>query len=337
MFKEQRAMKIEDILKERILIIDGAMGTMIQRHKLNEADFRGERFKDHTHPLKGNNDLLSITRPDIIKDIHRQYFEAGADIIETNTFSGTSIAQADYHLEHIIYDLNFQAAKIAKEVADEFTMQEPHKPRFVAGSMGPTNKTASLSPDVNNPGFRAITFDELVKAFKEQAKGLIDGGVDILLLETIIDTLNVKAALFGIQELFDEIGRELPIMVSGTITDASGRTLSGQTTEAFLISVSHVPLLSIGLNCALGASALRPYLQVLNEKAPFFTSAYPNAGLPNEFGQYDQTPDDMASQIEEFLKEGLVNVVGGCCGTTPEHIKKIAEVAKNYKPRLFSY
>lgn len=330
-------MKIEDILKERILIIDGAMGTMIQRHKLNEADFRGERFKDHTHPLKGNNDLLSITRPDIIKDIHRQYFEAGADIIETNTFSGTSIAQADYHLEHIIYDLNFQAAKIAKEVADEFTMQEPHKPRFVAGSMGPTNKTASLSPDVNNPGFRAITFDELVKAFKEQAKGLIDGGVDILLLETIIDTLNVKAALFGIQELFDEIGRELPIMVSGTITDASGRTLSGQTTEAFLISVSHVPLLSIGLNCALGASALRPYLQVLNEKAPFFTSAYPNAGLPNEFGQYDQTPDDMASQIEEFLKEGLVNVVGGCCGTTPEHIKKIAEVAKNYKPRLFSY
>jgi 5-methyltetrahydrofolate--homocysteine methyltransferase len=336
MFKEQRAMKIEDILKERILIIDGAMGTMIQRHKLNEADFRGERFKDHTHPLKGNNDLLSITRPDIIKDIHRQYFEAGADIIETNTFSGTSIAQADYHLEHIIYDLNFQAAKIAKEVADEFTMQEPHKPRFVAGSMGPTNKTASLSPDVNNPGFRAITFDELVKAFKEQAKGLIDGGVDILLLETIIDTLNVKAALFGIQELFDEIGRELPIMVSGTITDASGRTLSGQTTEAFLISVSHVPLLSIGLNCALGASALRPYLQVLNEKAPFFTSAYPNAGLPNEFGQYDQTPDDMASQIEEFLKEGLVNVVGGCCGTTPEHIKKIAEVAKNYKPRLLA-
>jgi len=329
-------MKIEDILKERILIIDGAMGTMIQRHKLNEADFRGERFKDHTHPLKGNNDLLSITRPDIIKDIHRQYFEAGADIIETNTFSGTSIAQADYHLEHIIYDLNFQAAKIAKEVADEFTMQEPHKPRFVAGSMGPTNKTASLSPDVNNPGFRAITFDELVKAFKEQAKGLIDGGVDILLLETIIDTLNVKAALFGIQELFDEIGRELPIMVSGTITDASGRTLSGQTTDAFLISVSHVPLLSIGLNCALGASALRPYLQVLNEKAPFFTSAYPNAGLPNEFGQYDQTPDDMASQIEEFLKEGLVNVVGGCCGTTPEHIKKIAEVAKNYKPRLLA-
>src|SRR5688572_9245406 len=326
-------MKIEDLLKERILIIDGAMGTMIQRHKLEEKDFRGERFKDHKHSLKGNNDLLSITRPDIIKDIHRQYLEAGADIIETNTFSGTTIAQADYHLEHIIYDLNYQSAKIAREVADEFTKAEPNKPRFVAGAMGPTNKTASLSPDVNNPGFRAITFDELVKAFKDQAKGLIDGGVDVLLLETIIDTLNVKAALFGIQELFDEIGKELPIMVSGTITDASGRTLSGQTTEAFLVSVSHVPLLSIGLNCALGASALRPYLQVLNENAPFFTSAYPNAGLPNEFGQYDQTAEDMAAQIEEFLQEGLVNMVGGCCGTTPDHIKKIAEVAKKYKPR----
>jgi 5-methyltetrahydrofolate--homocysteine methyltransferase len=327
-------MKIEDILKERIMVIDGAMGTMIQRHKLEEKDFRGERFKDHPYPLKGNNDLLSITRPDIIKDIHRQYFEAGADIIETNTFSGTSIAQADYHLQSIVYELNFQSSKIAREVADEFTKKEPHKPRFVAGSMGPTNKTASLSPDVNNPGYRAITFDELVVAFKEQARGLIDGGSDMLLLETVIDTLNVKAALFGIQELFDEIGKTLPIMVSGTITDASGRTLSGQTTEAFLISVSHVPLLSVGLNCALGASALRPYLQVLNENAPFFTSAYPNAGLPNEFGQYDQTPEDMAAQIEEFLKEGLVNIVGGCCGTTPEHIRMIAEIAKKYKPRL---
>lgn len=327
-------MKIEDILKERIMVIDGAMGTMIQRHKLEEKDFRGEQFKDHQYPLKGNNDLLSITRPDIIKDIHRQYFEAGADIIETNTFSGTSIAQADYHLQSIVYELNFQSAKIAREVADEFTKKEPHKPRFVAGSMGPTNKTASLSPDVNNPGYRAITFDELVVAFKEQAKGLIDGGSDMLLLETVIDTLNVKAALFGIQELFDEIGKALPIMVSGTITDASGRTLSGQTTEAFLISVSHVPLLSVGLNCALGASALRPYLQVLNENAPFFTSAYPNAGLPNEFGQYDQTPEDMAAQIEEFLKEGLVNIVGGCCGTTPEHIRMIADAAKKYKPRL---
>jgi 5-methyltetrahydrofolate--homocysteine methyltransferase len=327
-------MKIEDILKERIMVIDGAMGTMIQRHNLEEKDFRGERFKDHPYLVKGNNDLLSITRPDIIKDIHRQYFEAGADIIETNTFSGTSIAQADYHLQSIVYELNYQSAKIAREVADEFTRKEPHKPRFVAGSLGPTNKTASLSPDVNNPGYRAITFDELVVAFKEQAKGLIDGGSDVLLLETVIDTLNVKAALFGIQELFDEIGKTLPIMVSGTITDASGRTLSGQTTEAFLISVSHVPLLSVGLNCALGASALRPYLQVLNENAPFFTSAYPNAGLPNEFGQYDQTPEDMAAQIEEFLNEGLVNMVGGCCGTTPEHIRMIAEIAKKHKPRL---
>jgi len=326
-------MKIQDILKERILIIDGAMGTMIQRHTLTEADFRGEKFKNHTHPLKGNNDVLSITRPDIIKEIHRQYLQAGADIIETNTFSATTIAQADYHLEDSVYELNFQSAKIAKEVADEFTRREPNKPRFVAGAMGPTNKTASLSPEVNNPGFRAVTFDHLARAFKEQARALIDGGADLLLLETIIDTLNVKAALFAIQELFEEIGREVPVMVSGTITDASGRTLSGQTTEAFLISVSHVPLLSIGLNCALGASALRPYLQVLNEKAPFFVSAYPNAGLPNEFGQYDQTPAEMAAQVEEYLKEGLVNFLGGCCGTTPEHIKKIAEVAKRYGPR----
>jgi 5-methyltetrahydrofolate--homocysteine methyltransferase len=327
-------MKIEDILKERILILDGAMGTMIQRHVLTEEDFRGERFKNHKSPLKGNNDLLSITRPDIIKDIHAQYFAAGADIAETNTFSGTTIAQADYHLEDAVYDLNYQSAKIAKEVADEFTKREPHKPRFVAGAMGPTNKTASLSPDVNNPGYRAITFDQLVVAFKQQAKALMDGGVDILLLETIIDTLNVKAALFAIQELFDETGKELPIMVSGTITDASGRTLSGQTTEAFLISVSHVPLLSIGLNCALGAALLRPYLQVLSEKAPFFVSAYPNAGLPNEFGQYDETAEQMGSQVEEFLKDGLVNILGGCCGTTPDHIKRIAQLASKYKPRV---
>src|SRR5687767_2347695 len=325
--------KIEDILKERILVIDGAMGTMIQRHTLEEADFRGERFKNHSYPLKGNNDLLSITRPDIIKDIHRQYLEAGADILETNTFSGTTIAQADYHLEDIVYELNFQSAKIAKEVADEFTKKEPNKPRFVAGAMGPTNKTASLSPDVNNPGYRAITFDQLVTAFKQQAKALIDGGVDVLLLETIIDTLNAKAALFAIQELFDETGKQVPVMVSGTITDASGRTLSGQTTEAFLISVSHVPLLSIGLNCALGASALRLYLQVLNEKSPFYVSAYPNAGLPNEFGQYDQTPAEMAAQVEESLKEGYLNIIGGCCGTTPAHIKAIADVAKKYSPR----
>lgn len=325
--------KIEDILKERILILDGAMGTMIQRHKLEEEDFRGERFKSHSHLLKGNNDLLSITRPDIIKDIHAQYFEAGADIAETNTFSGTTIAQADYHLEHIVYELNFESAKIAKEVAVEFTKREPDKPRFVAGAVGPTNRTLSISPNVNDPGYRAVTFDQLKVAYKEQVKGLMDGGADLLLVETIFDTLNAKAALFGIQELFDEEGRSLPIMVSGTITDASGRTLSGQTTEAFLISVSHVPLLSVGLNCALGAKQLRPYLQILNEQAPFFVSAYPNAGLPNEFGQYDEGPDEMGTQIDEFLKEGLVNILGGCCGTTPAHIKVIAELAKKYKPR----
>ncbi|MEZ4944314.1 MAG: homocysteine S-methyltransferase family protein [Cyclobacteriaceae bacterium] len=326
-------MTIQEILKKRIMVLDGAMGTMIQRHTLSEEDFRGERFKDHQYPLKGNNDLLSLTRPDIIKDIHRQYFEAGADIVETNTFSGTSVAQADYHLEDIVYDLNFESARIAKEVAVEVTQQDPDKPRFVAGALGPTNKTASLSPDVNNPGYRAITFDELKEAYKEQARGLIDGGADLLLVETIFDTLNAKIALFAIQELFEETGKEIPIMVSGTITDASGRTLSGQTTEAFLISVSHVPILSIGLNCALGASQLRPYLQTLNEKAPFFVSAYPNAGLPNEFGEYDQGPEEMGKQIEEFLKEGLVNVIGGCCGTTPDHIKVIAELVKKYSPR----
>ena len=325
--------KIQDILKERVMVLDGAMGTMIQRHTLEEEDFRGERFKNHPHPLKGNNDLLSITRPDIILDIHRLYLEAGSDIIETNTFSSTTIAQADYHLESLAYELNFESAKIAKQAADEFTRKDPSKPRFVAGAIGPTNRTASLSPDVNDPGFRAITFDELVKAYKEQAKGLIDGGADALLVETIFDTLNAKAAVFAIQELYEEIGKEYPIMVSGTITDASGRTLSGQTTEAFLISLSHVPLLSVGLNCALGAAQLRPYLQVIDANTEFFVSAYPNAGLPNAFGHYDQTPEQMAAEIEEYLKDGLVNIVGGCCGSTPDHIRKIAEMAKNYKPR----
>lgn len=315
------------------MVLDGAMGTMIQRHTLEEADFRGERFKNHPHPLKGNNDLLSITRPDIIKDIHSQYLAAGADIIETNTFSSTTIAQADYHLEQAVYDLNYQSAKIAKEAAVEFTKREPQKPRFVAGAIGPMNKTLSLSPDVNNPGYRAVTFDQIKDAYKDQVKALVDGGVDLLLIETIFDTLNAKAALFAVQEFFEESGKELPVMVSGTITDASGRTLSGQTTDAFLISVSHVPLLSVGLNCALGANQLRPYLQVLDQNAPFFVSAYPNAGLPNEFGHYDQTPDEMALQIEEYLKEGLVNIVGGCCGTTPDHIKKIAAVAAKYQPR----
>jgi 5-methyltetrahydrofolate--homocysteine methyltransferase len=326
-------MNIHKILTQRILVLDGAMGTMIQRYALEEEDFRGERFKDHAHPLKGNNDLLSITRPDIIREIHHQYFEAGADIIETNTFSGTSIAQADYHLEALAYELNFASAKIAKEEAEVFTQRNPDKPRFVAGALGPTNKTASISPQVNDPGYRAITFDQLVDAYYEQTKGLVEGGSDLLLVETIFDTLNAKAALFAVQKYFDDSGRVLPIMVSGTITDASGRTLSGQTTEAFMISVSHVPLLSIGLNCALGANQLRPYLQVMAKESGSFVSAYPNAGLPNAFGHYDQSPAEMAAQIEDYLKEGLVNIVGGCCGSTPEHIKAIAETAAKYTPR----
>ena len=326
-------MSIETILKDRILVLDGAMGTMIQRHKLEEEDFRKGWFENHDKPLKGNNDLLSLTRPEIIKDIHRKYFEAGADIAETNTFSGTWIAQADYGLEKFVYDINFQSAKIAKEVAAEFTALNPDKPRFVAGSIGPTNRTASISPDVNDPGFRGITFDELVNAYKEQVNALMDGGVDLLLVETVFDTLNAKAALFAVDEVYNERNTKLPIMVSGTITDQSGRTLTGQTTEAFLISVSHMPLLTIGLNCALGASMMRPYLQVLNQKAPFGVSAHPNAGLPNEFGKYDETPELMAIQIKEFLDEGLVNIIGGCCGTTPDHIKAIADMAKNYKPR----
>ena len=324
---------IEDLLKERILVLDGAMGTMIQRHPLEEADFRKGWFENHTKSLKGNNDLLSLTRPEIIKDIHRQYFAAGADIAETNTFSGTTIAQADYDLESAVYDINYHSAKIAKEVAEEFNQKEPNKPRFVAGSMGPTNRTASISPDVNDPGFRAISFDELVTAYKQQANALMDGGVDILLVETVFDTLNAKAALFAIDEVFEDRKTRIPVMVSGTITDQSGRTLTGQTTEAFLISIQHFPLLSVGLNCALGASMMRPYLQILNETAPFGVSAHPNAGLPNEFGEYDETAELMAVQIKEFLEEGLVNIVGGCCGTTPEHIKAIADLVKNYKPR----
>ena len=320
---------IEEIIKDRILVLDGAMGTMIQRYKLEEFDFREGAFENHTKPLKGNNDLLSITRPEIIKEIHRQYFKAGADIVETNTFSGTWIAQADYELEEAVYQINFQSAKIAKEVAAEFT----DKPRFVAGSIGPTNRTASISPDVNDPGYRAISFDQLVDAYKQQVEALMDGGVDVLLVETVFDTLNAKAALFAIDAVFYERGTKLPIMVSGTITDQSGRTLTGQTTEAFLISLSHIPLLSIGLNCALGANLMRPYLQILNDKSPFAVSAHPNAGLPNEFGKYDESPELMAQQIKEFLDEGLVNIIGGCCGTTPEHIKAIADLVVNYKPR----
>jgi 5-methyltetrahydrofolate--homocysteine methyltransferase len=324
---------IRELIKERILVLDGAMGTMIQRHTLGEDDFRKGWFENHSHSLKGNNDLLSLTRPEIIKEIHRAYFAAGADIAETNTFSGTTIAQADYGLERAVYDINYHSAKIAKEVADEFTANEPDKPRYVAGSIGPTNRTASISPDVNDPGYRAITFDELVEAYSQQVKALIDGGVDLLLVETVFDTLNAKAALYAIDVVQEELGTDLPIMVSGTITDASGRTLTGQTTESFLISISHMPLFSVGLNCALGAKELRQYLKILHEKAPFFVSAHPNAGLPNEFGEYDETPEIMGKQIEEFLQEGLVNIIGGCCGTTPEHIKVIADLAKKYEVR----
>jgi 5-methyltetrahydrofolate--homocysteine methyltransferase len=325
---------IHDVLKERILVLDGAMGTMIQRYELAEEDFRGEVLKDHKSPLKGNNDLLSLTRPEIILDIHKAYFEAGADIAETNTFNANAISQADYGTENLVYKMNVDSAKLAREAADYYTGLEPDKPRFVAGSLGPTNRTASMSPEVNNPAFRAVSFDDLKVAYQEQAKGLIDGGADLLLVETVFDTLNAKAALFGIQELFETLGSELPIMVSGTITDASGRTLSGQTTQAFLISISHIDLLSVGLNCALGADQLRPYLQVLDKESPFFVSAHPNAGLPNEFGEYDETPELMGKQIEEYLKEGLVNVVGGCCGTNPEHIRVIADLARKYTPRL---
>ncbi|MBT8384997.1 MAG: homocysteine S-methyltransferase family protein [Bacteroidia bacterium] len=320
-------------LEKRILVLDGAMGTMLQQYKFTEEDFRGERFKDFHIPLQGNNDLLSITQPKAIKDIHTKYLEAGADIIETNTFSGTSIAMADYELEDIVYELNYQSAKIAKQAAQEFTKKTPEKPRFVAGSIGPTNKTASMSPNVNDPAFRAVTFDDLKTAYKEQVEGLVDGGVDLLLVETIFDTLNAKAALFAIEEVKEERNLDIPIMVSGTITDASGRTLSGQTVEAFLISISHIPLLSVGFNCALGADQLKPYLQRLSSKTSYFTSAHPNAGLPNAFGEYDQTPSEMQSLIKEYLDNHIVNIIGGCCGTMPEHIKLIAEIAKDYKPR----
>jgi 5-methyltetrahydrofolate--homocysteine methyltransferase len=324
---------INQILEERILVLDGAMGTMLQRYNFSEEDFRGERFKGFPTSLKGNNDLLSITQPHAIAEVHRKYFEAGADIVETNTFSGTTIGMADYNMEDLVYELNFESARIAKQVAIEFTKANLEKPRFVAGSIGPTNKTASLSPDVNKPEFRAITFEELRVAYKQQVEALIDGGVDILLVETIFDTLNAKAALFAIEEVKEECNIDIPIMVSGTITDASGRTLSGQTVEAFLTSISHVPLLSVGFNCALGAEQLKPYLQRLSNETKFFTSAHPNAGLPNAFGEYDQSAQEMQGFVEQYLKDDLINIIGGCCGTTPEHIKAIANVAKNYKPR----
>ncbi|MCF4101994.1 homocysteine S-methyltransferase family protein [Gillisia sp. M10.2A] len=326
--------KLEDLLSKKILILDGAMGTMLQEYKFSEEDFRGRRFADWHLYLKGNNDLLSITQPHAIAEIHRKYFLAGADIVETNTFSANTIAMADYGMEELVYELNYESAKIAKQVALELTLETPEKPRFVAGAMGPTNKTASMSPDVNDPGYRAISFKQLFTAYKQQAKALIDGGVDILLVETVFDTLNAKAALFAIDELKEELNSNIPVMISGTITDASGRTLSGQTAEAFLISISHIPLLSVGFNCALGAKQLTPHLEVLARKSNFGVSAYPNAGLPNAFGEYDETPQEMAEQIREYLEKSLVNILGGCCGTTPAHIKAIAKIAEDYKPRI---
>ena len=324
---------IKSQLQQRILIIDGAMGTMIQRHKLEEADYRGERFKDWHTDVKGNNDLLSITQPEIIVGIHKEYLDAGADIIETNTFSSTSIAQAAYDMQSLAYELNVASATCARKAADEYTAKDPSKPRYVAGAIGPLNKTLSLSPDVNNPGFRAVTFDEVAAAYTEQIKGLVDGGVDILLIETIFDTLNAKAAIYAIKNYFRETGKELPVMISGTITDASGRTLSGQTLEAFYISVMHANPLSIGLNCALGASEMRPHIEELSAMANCYTSAYPNAGLPNAFGEYDEQPHETAHIIEEWAREGFVNIVGGCCGTTPDHIRHIAQEVAKFKPR----
>ncbi len=325
--------KLEEQLLKKILILDGAMGTMLQDYKFSEEDFRGDRFADWPVDVKGNNDLLSITQPEAIAAIHRKYFEAGADIVETNTFSATTIAMADYRMEELVDELNISSAKIAKKVAEEMTAENPEKPRFVAGAMGPTNKTASMSPDVNDPGYRAISFDELKKAYKQQALGLIEGGVDILLVETVFDTLNAKAALFAITEIKEEKNLDIPVMVSGTITDASGRTLSGQTAEAFLISISHMDLLSVGFNCALGAKQLTPHLEVVAYKSEFGVSAYPNAGLPNAFGEYDETAEEMAAQITEYLEKGLVNIVGGCCGTTPEHIHAIAKLTEKHQPR----
>lgn len=324
---------LNEIAKNRVLVLDGAMGTMIQRYKLQEQDYRGQRFENHHSDLKGNNDLLSLTKPEIVEAIHRAYLEAGADIIETNTFNGTRISQSDYHLEDFAYEINVESAKIAKKVAQEFTAKNPNKPRFVAGAIGPTNKTASISPDVNNPGFRAITFDELVANYYEQASGLMDGGADILLVETVFDTLNCKAALFAIQNLKEERNSDIPVMVSGTITDASGRTLSGQTAEAFYISIAHANLFSVGLNCALGAKELRPHLEDLSQIADCLISAYPNAGLPNELGGYDQSPEEMREYIREFVASGLVNIIGGCCGTTPDHIKAMADAVENMSPR----
>jgi len=324
---------LEQALKQRILILDGAMGTMIQEYKFEEEDYRGERFKDWHVLVKGNNDLLSLTQPDVISDIHRKYLAAGADIIETNTFNATTISMEDYEMGSLSREINLESAKLARKVCDEFTAKEPHKPRYVAGVLGPTSKTCSISPDVNDPGYRNITFDALVKAYVESTLALMEGGADLILIETIFDTLNAKAASFAVEEAFEQAGVSLPVMISGTITDASGRTLSGQTTEAFYNSIRHIKPISIGLNCALGPDLLRPYVEELSRVCETFTSVHPNAGLPNEFGEYDLEADEMAKEIIDWGKEGFINIVGGCCGTTPAHIKAFAQALKDVKPR----
>ena len=333
MTREQRIAALKKEAKERILILDGAMGTMIQRYHLDEAGYRGERFKDHPRDLKGNNDLLVLTQPKIISEIHNAYFEAGADIVETNTFNAQAISQSDYGLEDIAYEMNVAAAEIAREAADAWTEKTPDKPRFVAGAIGPTNRTASLSPDVNNPGFRNVSFDSLVEAYATQARGLIEGGVDAILIETIFDTLNAKAAGFAVEQVFDELGVRLPIMLSDTITDLSGRNLSGQTPEAFWYSLKHLRPFSVGLNCSFGAEQLRPSVDEISHVADTLISVYPNAGLPNEMGEYDETPAHMAGLLEEWARDGLINIVGGCCGTTPDHIRAIAKAVAKYPPR----
>jgi len=333
MTREERIEALKREAKERILILDGAMGTMIQRHKLDEAGYRGERFKDHPRDLKGNNDLLVLSQPDIIRDIHSAYLEAGADMVETNTFNAQAISQADYGLEDCSYEMNVAAARLAREAADAWTKKTPEKPRFVAGAIGPTNRTASLSPDVNNPGFRNVSFDDLVAAYAVQTRGLIEGGADTILIETVFDTLNAKAAGFAVEQVFDEMGVQLPIMISGTITDLSGRNLSGQTPEAFWYSMQHLKPFSVGLNCSFGAEQLRPSVDEMAHVAGTYVSVYPNAGLPNEMGEYDETPEQMAVLLEGWAKDGLINIVGGCCGTTPDHIRAIAEAVAKYQPR----
>jgi len=333
MTRDERIQHLKQAVKERILVLDGAMGTMIQRHKLDEEGYRGERFKDFDRDLKGNNDLLVLTQPDIIRDIHSAYMEAGADIIGTNTFNAQSISQADYGLEDLSYELNVVAAKLAREAADAWGGKTPDQPRYVAGAVGPTNRTASISPDVNNPGFRNVDFDALVEAYSTQVRGLIEGGVDLILIETVFDTLNAKAAGFAVEEVFDEMGVKLPIMISGTITDLSGRNLSGQTPEAFWYSMRHLRPFSIGFNCSFGAEQLRPSVDEIAHVTDTYVSIYPNAGLPNEMGEYDETPEQMAVLLEDWAKSGLINIVGGCCGTTPDHIRAIADAVTPYAPR----